>query len=67
LRLPIAASQWAQPADAGGLFGEKHMRALTKLRLRLRSLFRRDDLDAQLERELQFHLEQQIQETWPLA
>jgi predicted permease len=36
------------------------MRALRKLRLRVRSLVRRGQLDAELEEELQYHLEQQI-------
>ena len=38
------------------------MRVLHKARLRLRSLFRRDRIDRELETELRFHLEQQIEE-----
>src|SRR6202035_2671434 len=38
------------------------MRATDKLRLRLRSLFRQASVEAELHRELGFHLEQQIEE-----
>src|SRR5258708_9344011 len=38
------------------------MRWADKLRLRLRSLFRRSSADSELSDELQFHLEQQIEE-----
>jgi predicted permease len=37
------------------------MRALTKLRLRIRSLVRRDELDAELDEELRYHLERQTE------
>ena len=37
------------------------MRALTLLRMRLHSLFRSDQLDAELDEELQYHLERQIE------
>jgi len=38
------------------------MRVFDKLRLRIRSLFRRRKVDAELEDELQFHLEQLVNE-----
>src|SRR5215470_6747185 len=38
------------------------MRWMDKLRLRLRSLFRRPQVDAELDREIGFHLQQQIDE-----
>ena len=37
------------------------MRALTLLRMRLHSLFRSNQLDADLDEELQYHLERQIE------
>src|SRR5262245_43660797 len=38
------------------------MRPLDKLRLRFRSLFRRAKVEDELDREMQFHLDEQIQE-----
>src|SRR3569833_3988996 len=38
------------------------MRILDKFRLRLRSLYRRPDIDSELEAELRFHLDQLIEE-----
>lgn len=38
------------------------MRWMTKIRLRLRSLIRRDSVDAELDEELQFHLDRSIEE-----
>ena len=38
------------------------MRVFDKLRLRIRSLFRRRKVDAELEDELRFHLEQLVNE-----
>jgi hypothetical protein len=38
------------------------MRMLDKVRLRLRSLFRRPNVDFELEAELRFHLDQLIEE-----
>jgi predicted permease len=38
------------------------MRTMDKVRLRLRSLFRRPQVDAELDREIHFHLQQQIEE-----
>lgn len=38
------------------------MRSLDKLRLRLRSVFRRSSLEQELESEMRFHLDQQIEE-----
>src|SRR5260370_20644876 len=38
------------------------MRIVNKVRLRLRSLFRRSTLEQELEAELRFHLDQQIEE-----
>ena len=38
------------------------MRMLDKARLRLRSLFRRPNVDCELEAELRFHLDQLIEE-----
>ncbi len=38
------------------------MRLLNKLKLRVRSLMRRDEVDGELSDELRFHLDQQIEE-----
>src|SRR5258708_3491799 len=38
------------------------MRGIAKLRLRLRSLFRRNSTERELEEEVRFHLDQQIEE-----
>src|SRR3984885_9196143 len=38
------------------------MRPLTKLSLRIRSLFRRDAVNGELDAELEFHLEREVQE-----
>ena len=38
------------------------MRALVKVRLRLRSLFRRGAVERELEKELQYHLDQLVEE-----